>query len=158
MHLYRWLLLVVVVGSIFTLDRWSKRWAETSLDPPSPFESLSFVDFKYYQNTGIAFGMFPRGGKIVIAFTTLAVFLLLACYRSIPDKDLLSLIALAFMMGGALGNLYDRIFLKYVIDFIYVRLWPFPFNVADSCISGGAILLIVSSLLGKKTSNAPDPV
>ncbi len=109
-----------------------------------------FFNMTYIQNRGAIFGFFSQSGSqlvyILLTLTSLAALALVVYYffKTPPDEKLMK-ISLSFILGGALGNLADRIFRGYVVDFMdfYVKKWHWPsFNVADSCITIGAILLI----------------
>jgi signal peptidase II len=103
-------------------------------------------------NTGAAFSMFAETASpdtvryILIAFSVIAVLVLLAMLWRVGRTLSLSTVALALILGGAFGNLYDRVKYKHVVDFLEVRIyhyhWP-DFNVADSCIVIGACLLLL---------------
>jgi signal peptidase II len=103
-------------------------------------------------NTGAAFSMFAENASpetvrnILIAFSVVAVIVLFGMLWRIGRVLTVSSFALALILGGAFGNLYDRIRYHYVIDFLEVHIvhyhWP-DFNVADSCIVIGACLLLI---------------
>jgi signal peptidase II len=103
-------------------------------------------------NTGAAFSMFAESASpetvryILIAFSVIAVVVLLAMLWRVGRVLTVSSVALALILGGAFGNLYDRVRYSYVVDFLEVRIyhyhWP-DFNVADSCIVIGACLLLI---------------
>ena len=109
-----------------------------------------FFNITFIQNRGAIFGFFSQSGSrlvfLLLTLTSLAALGLVVYYffKTPPDEKLMK-ISLSLILGGALGNLGDRIFRGYVVDFIdfYVKKWHWPsFNVADSCITIGAILLI----------------
>ena len=103
-------------------------------------------------NTGAAFSMFAENASpatvrnILIAFSVVAVIVLFGMLWRVGRYFTVTSVALALILGGAFGNLYDRIRYHYVIDFLEVRIihyhWP-DFNVADSCIVIGACLLLI---------------
>jgi signal peptidase II len=103
-------------------------------------------------NTGAAFSMFAENASpvtvrnILIAFSVIAVIILLGMLWRAGRAVTLTSVALALILGGAFGNLYDRVRYHYVVDFLEVRIihyhWP-DFNVADSCIVIGACLLLI---------------
>lgn len=125
---------------IFVLDRISKIWVLSYLKPKGNIDVLPFFKLTYVQNTGAAFGSFQNGNTILILVSIIILFALIK-YR----KELFALGKIAswgwlFIIGGALGNLYDRIFIGYVVDYFNFIVWP-VFNVADSFITVGAIML-----------------
>ncbi len=125
--------------------------------------------FKYVENPGAAWGMFgglPDGLRVPFFFgvSVLAIGFLLAFFRRLPGDQRLLQVALALVLGGALGNFVDRILRGYVIDFIDLhwqndpRLhWP-TFNVADIGISVGVALLLSHTLFGRHPLPAPAEV
>ena len=125
---------------IFALDRISKIWALAYLKEIGNINVLPFFKLTYVQNTGAAFGSFQNGNTALI-FVSIIVLLALIKYR----KDIFILGKTAawgwvFIIGGAFGNLYDRIFIGYVVDYFNFIVWP-VFNIADSFITVGAIML-----------------
>ena len=113
-------------------------------------------------NTGAAFSMFAESASpdtvryILIAFSVIAVVVLLGMLWRVGRELTLSSAALALILGGAFGNLYDRVRYRYVVDFLEVHLgnyhWP-DFNVADSCIVIGACLLLIEIFRPQPTEN-----
>ena len=107
------------------------------------------------QNTGGAWGLLPSGNKIFVAFAAVAIVSLLYAYHRIARNDLLVASAFALALGGAIGNLTDRLRYGYVVDFFDVRIihWPI-FNVADSAISLGIVLLLAHYLRSMRAESA----
>lgn len=95
-------------------------------------------------NTGIAFGFFRDQGIVFIIIPVIAIILLIFnVYYYRQNNEVLNrryVIAFSLILGGAMGNLFDRITYGYVIDFIDLRVWP-VFNVADSAITIGAVII-----------------
>jgi signal peptidase II len=143
--------LFLVVGTL-VLDRWTKAWIQKGFDLN---ESISVIDgffnITYVQNTGVAFGIFssissPAKSLLLSIFTACAAVVVVVYSVRSPARNRLLQIALALILGGALGNLYDRIAYGFVVDFVefYVGAYHWPaFNVADSAISVGVLLLAV---------------
>ncbi|MDQ3855071.1 MAG: signal peptidase II [Chloroflexota bacterium] len=99
--------------------------------------------FRLVHNTGAAFGML-RDASVLFSVAAVAVALGVVFYsRRIASASLLVRVVLGLELGGALGNLLDRIRYGHVIDFIDVRLWPYVFNVSDACITIGVCLLLL---------------
>ncbi len=100
-------------------------------------------------NTGIAFGLFKDQGAVFIVIPIIAIVLLaynIFYYKSNEEKlSRLYIIAFSLILGGAIGNLIDRIVYGYVIDFIDFRIWP-VFNIADSAITVGAIIIALQCI------------
>lgn len=151
---YRWLILTVVV---LILDQWTKHLALAHLQPYQPVEVMAYFNLKLAFNPGAAFsfladqGGWQRWFFVVLTFGISGV-LLVWLFRLEKTQRILA-IALALILGGAIGNVYDRLLYGHVVDFIDWHAagyhWP-AFNIADSAIVGGAVLLFVDSLFSKK--------
>ncbi len=155
---HRRLLVAGIVVAVVALDQATKAWATTGLrDGPVSIVG-STVEFQLARNTGSAFSLFQT---LTPLLAVLAVGLVAILVRTMNrTEDLTLLVALALVLGGALGNVSDRLFRApgflhgAVVDFIKVGSWP-TFNVADSAITIGAVLLVGWSLLSSR-SVAPD--
>lgn len=146
----RWLWLSLAV---LMLDQISKHWVLNHLAINERIPVVPFFDITLRYNTGAAFSFLAQaggwaawffGGIAVIA----SVVIIILLRRLSKDKRWLA-IALALILGGALGNLQDRIYHGYVVDFLlfYVGEWQWPaFNVADSAICIGAAMMIIAVL------------
>lgn len=146
----RWLWLVVV---IVVLDQVTKLLASHYLQLHQPLAVLPGLNLTLTHNTGAAFSFLSDAGGwqrwlFIALAVVLSVVILIWLLRLPRDKRWLAG-ALALVLGGALGNLWDRVFLSYVIDFIdvYYGTWHWPaFNVADSSICIGAAMLIIDTI------------
>jgi len=98
------------------------------------------LELTFIKNTGIAFGLLKNLQPIMITITILIIAIIIYYLKDIKDRNLA--ITISLILGGAFGNLVDRIFYGAITDFIKISIWP-VFNVADACISVGAILLII---------------
>ncbi len=110
------------------------------------------IRFEYCRNTGMAWGLLKNARFYFIAVTILLtaflLYFMIRRHRTIPKLVQLSL---TLILSGAIGNLIDRLFLGYVRDFIAFDFIDFPvFNIADACVTTGAILLIISLLLTRQ--------
>ena len=142
----------VIVITILALDRWTKSLIQSRLDLNDSISVIDgFFNITYVRNTGVAFGVFssissPAKSIILSGFAMLAAALVIAYSLRTPLRNRLLQVALALILGGALGNLYDRLAYGYVVDFLefYVHSYSWPsFNVSDSAISIGVILLAI---------------
>ena len=148
--LTRWL---VLAGCLLIVDQLTKLWFDSSLRYGERVQVLPFFDFTLLYNPGAAFSFLAdQAGWQRWFFTALglgaAVFMLWMMHTNRTQRRLL--LALALILSGALGNVIDRIAYGHVIDFLlfYWQNWYYPaFNVADSCITLGAILLILDEIL-----------
>ena len=146
-----WLLMSVL---IVVLDLWTKGLATESLILYRPVELTSWLNMTLAHNYGAAFSFLSdAGGWQRWLFTGLAsvvTLVLIVWLLRLPAKEKLTAAALGMIIGGAVGNLIDRIINGYVVDFIdvYYNDWHWPaFNLADSAITGGVILLLLDGLL-----------
>ena len=145
---WHWLAVSVLV---IALDLITKAIIQKSLTPGETVVVTPFFNLVLAFNTGAAFSFLADAGgwqrEFFIAMTVVISIFLLWMMRHHPHNRLLCL-ALALVFGGAMGNLYDRVVLGHVVDFIQLhaggRAFP-AFNVADSAISVGAVLLILDS-------------
>ena len=143
------------------LDQYTKGLASSALEYARPVPVFPWFNLTLHHNTGAAFSFLAgAGGWQRYFFATIAVVisgvLVVWLYR-LPRNQTLLALALALIIGGALGNLWDRLALGYVVDFISVhyREHYFPaFNVADACISVGAACMLLDAFLHR---DAPQP-
>lgn len=141
------LLLVLIAGSVLALDFVTKRWATEALSRRPPVEIVGeYVRFTYTRNSGVAFGL-GAGSKFPYAiFSIAAALIILYLFLSRRVVGLGREIALSLILGGALGNLVDRLTTGEVVDFIEIGWdrWHWPvFNVADSAVSVGVVLFAI---------------
>ena len=151
-HLFWPLSAVIVIADFIT-----KRMALHSLQEGESVRVLGdYLRFSLGFNNGIAFGLsqYDSARPILIVFTIIAVAGIIWIYRTTDAAQKLQIIALGMILGGAMGNLLDRFQrVQGVVDFIDVgigtaRFWTF--NIADSAITVGAVLLIISSMFSPK--------
>jgi len=149
----KWLWVSVVV---LVLDQCTKLLADTLVGPYQSVELLPFLALRMAYNYGAAFSFlgdasgWQRWFFIILALVVMGI--LLAWLRRLPPGDTTARLALVLILGGAAGNLIDRLVYGYVIDFIdvFYGSWHWPtFNIADSAISVGAFLLILDAFRGQ---------
>lgn len=136
------------VAFVFLLDRFTKLAALFWLQD-SPIEVFPFFHLRYVENTGAAFGIMQNGNLSLIFIMIGIVVYLLKSWKELCSYGKIVEWGCIFILAGALGNLYDRITLGFVVDFLDFRVWP-VFNVADSFITIGACLFVISLFIGKK--------
>jgi signal peptidase II len=142
---------------VFIIDQATKIWALNKLIIGNPIKILPFLNFTLVHNEGIAFGIFNDGGPIkdflLITITILATIFLLIFYFKMLNPNGFKTIIFAFVFGGAIGNIYDRVTRGYVVDFIDVYFknfhWP-VFNIADTFITIGLILIFYLQIFKKE--------
>ena len=146
-----WLLLSALV---IVLDWETKRWASESLQLYRPQEIFSWLNMTLAHNYGAAFSFLSdAGGWQRWMFSVLASvvsLVLIVWLIRLPRSEWLTGVSLSLIIGGAIGNLIDRIRLGYVVDFVdvFFRDWHYPaFNVADSAITVGVVLLLLDGIV-----------
>ena len=152
--------------AVLVLDQWTKHLAETSLAGRPPVTLVpGFLDLVHVENTGVAFGLFAAGSSTVgvLGLTLLgmiALGLVLYYFWRTPETNRVVLVSLALILGGAVGNLIDRVMSGSVTDFIdaYVGThhWP-TFNAADSAITVGIVLLSIDALFARRQAEPVEP-
>jgi signal peptidase II len=131
---------LAVVAAVLGLDYLTKHTVATSTAAEEGRSVFLGVHLVHVRNNGVAFGFFSGGGAIVLAITFVALALLVLYLLRRPDRQGLWL-ATGLLLGGALGNLIDRLAHGAVTDFIKLPLWP-AFNVADMAITIGVLALL----------------
>ena len=137
-------------AAVIALDQASKLWIEGSFEPYQRVALINgFFDLTLAYNTGAAFSFLADAGGwqrwFFTLLSSLIAVLLVVWLKRLPAGDRLNAAALALIIGGAVGNLIDRLAHGHVIDFLllYYRQWYWPaFNVADSAISIGVVLMV----------------
>lgn len=145
------LVLPIVAALILFADQASKRFVIARLVEGESRDIIpwlaSIVHVTHVTNTGAAFGLFPNWGDFFVVVAALVIVLLVLYYLQMSDGQWLVQIALALQLGGALGNLIDRLRRGFVVDFIDLNFWPLRewpvFNLADSSIVVGVIMLVL---------------
>jgi len=141
---------LITVTTIVFLDRFLKIYFSNSLSLGESWPVLRGIfHITLVHNTGIAFGLFKNKGIVFIIIPLIAIILLIFnIYYYRNNQEELSrtyIVAFSLILGGAIGNLIDRIYFGYVIDFLDFRVWP-VFNVADSAITIGAAIILLKCI------------
>ena len=141
---------LIIVSAVVVLDQITKYLVSTSISPFDSVEILPFLHIVNIQNTGAAFGIFKNLGSNVFIWVSVVaiIFVIVLIIQSTYSRFGLSL-----LLGGAIGNLIDRIRFGKVVDFIDASVgeyhWP-AFNVADSCLTIGILIILVFSFRKKR--------
>ncbi len=138
----------VLAALVIGLDQLTKRTVADGIPLGTERRLLPGVHLVHVRNNGVAFNFLSGGGAIVLAFTLVALVVLVTFLVLRPQHRLLWLPA-GLLVGGAVGNLIDRIANGYVTDFIKLPDWP-AFNVADMAITFGVIALVLVLELGSR--------
>jgi signal peptidase II len=155
----KYLILIVIFCGVFFFDQFTKAYVRRSLHEYQSVEVIEgFFHITHVKNTGAAFGLLagPSHPLRTIFFAVIAgvaIGAILFIYRKIRDDDTLHALAFSFLLGGAAGNLVDRVWMGQVTDFLdfhwYDYHWP-AFNFADSAICGGIGLILLNMLMGAR--------
>lgn len=141
-------LCLIVIAVVSASDQLSKLWIRTHLAPGESLPITDRLSLIYIGNTGSAFGVLANQTFLLIIISIAALLFILLFLRYLSLATTLSVVSLGLIMGGAVGNLIDRLRFGYVTDFIYFRLWGnfhWPaFNIADTALVVGVCVLIYS--------------
>jgi signal peptidase II len=158
----KYLILIVVFCGVFFFDQITKSYVHRTLYEFQSVEIIKdFFHITYVRNTGAAFGLLagpahPLRTALFVVISGVAIGVILLIYRKIEDDDTLHALAFSFLLGGAVGNLVDRVWMGQVIDFLdfhwYDHHWP-AFNFADSAICGGIGLILLNMLMGSRRTS-----
>jgi signal peptidase II len=140
-------LFLIIAAFVVALDQISKLWVSSHLELYETIPLVGCLSLTHVRNTGSAFGLFANQAFLLTLVAIVGLVVILLFYRYLSRFNILGILALGLIFGGALGNLIDRLRFGYVTDFVDVRLWGdfhWPtFNVADSAITVGSIVLAV---------------
>ena len=136
---------LLVMLAALVADQFSKYIVLTSMYPGQSIPETGLFRLTYVTNTGSAFGLFPNQTFFLIIASFIGIAILLAFYHIHRVSSPILRISLGLQLGGAIGNLMDRLRLGYVVDFLDVGAWP-VFNLADSAIVVGLIGLVFTML------------
>ncbi|TFF25457.1 signal peptidase II [Jiella endophytica] len=146
---------IVVVALSVLLDQLVKAIVVATMPLGSAIELLPFLALYHARNTGIAFSMFAGLGDIGLSLLAAAVLaVVLYLWWKTPAERRLTHFGLAVIVGGAIGNLIDRVRLGYVVDYVYFHTPAFDFavfNLADACITVGAIIILLDEFILART-------
>jgi signal peptidase II len=141
-----WILIAAVLALV--ADQVTKHFITSSFLPGySVMVIPQLLKWTYERNTHGAFGLFGNNGLLLIGMAIVVLFIFWISFKDQAKRSRLVCIAFGMIVGGAIGNIVDRVHLGYVVDFIDLyRVWPNIFNVGDSCITSGVVLLLLASL------------
>lgn len=141
---------IIIAGVIILLDQISKLYIRIALAPGatwSPWEWLApYARIVHWYNTGVAFGMFQNGNTVFAILSALIAIAILFYTPKVINGYWLTTLCMGMVLGGAVGNLIDRLTIGHVIDFVSLGTFP-VFNVADSCITVGVAIFLVDMII-----------
>jgi len=133
---------------LLIIDQLTKWWMSSTLDEAVPNNLIgNVIRLTRVHNDGGAFGILPGGGIVFLIVSGIVALILFLILLTMQIDSRLIRTGMAFVLAGALGNLIDRIQWGYVLDFFEIRGFPI-FNVADACITVGAVFIVLSILFG----------
>ena len=144
---------------VLVLDQVAKAIIVAAIGPDQANSSInvigSWLSLEYVENRGAAFGLFSGAGPILLVAAMVMLLVLAWSVLNSPEQSMFHIVAFGLILGGALGNLLDRVRHGFVVDFISVGWWP-NFNLADSAICVGVLLMLFSWLVpGRQTLTLP---
>lgn len=165
MSLKKWLPVIVITGFVILLDQIAKWWIVSNLSIGETVPLLEglqpYLQITRTTNTGFAFGLASGGNLIILVLSSLITVGLLWMVYQLNETQRLQLVALAMIIGGASGNIIDRIRFSHVVDFVHIYIPDLISNVsnfADHFVVIGVGLLLIDSFLqeqGQKKNDSP---
>ena len=139
---------IIIIVSLVTLDQVTKAMAVSLLGKGGSVEVIPGIfRFTYVENRGAAFGMLSDNRWVFMILSTVAIIAMIIYLWKLRPDSVLACMAISMIIAGGIGNMLDRIYLGYVIDFFdfcaFPTLWMWVFNVADVCVCvGGGLLML----------------
>ncbi|MDX6454814.1 MAG: signal peptidase [Gaiellaceae bacterium] len=153
----QWLALAAIGFAAIAADQLTKYIVTSQLQLDEGLHVVGPFWIHHVQNSGIAFGLFASATAAVILLTAVAVSAMLIFFARSGARHPILPVALGLVIGGSLSNLLDRVRLGYVTDFLDLRYWP-AFNLADSFIVIGVLVLLAALVFAERRPRRPRPV
>lgn len=135
--------LCFIVAAVVLIDQFSKYLVVSTMEVGQSIPLIkNFLAITYVRNPGAAFGVLPHRTLFLIIVTVVVIGLIIFFYRIVPAGYVFLRLGMAFQLGGALGNLIDRVRSTSVVDFIDLKFFPPVFNLADTFIVFGVIIFL----------------
>lgn len=145
--MHMWIVPVLIAAVLVGVDQWTKYWAVTQLKPVGNITVVEgFLDFTFVENRGVAFGVFSGQKWLILVLTAAIIVFLLYFFVKMPRTREYQWVRAAMVpvLAGAVGNLLDRLFRGYVVDFFEITFISWPvFNMADIFVVTGVIALAI---------------
>ncbi|MGM0440809.1 MAG: signal peptidase II [Elusimicrobiota bacterium] len=132
-----------IIFSVFIIDQFLKFLVVVNMKIGESIELLPVLNITYLKNTGMAFSFLQGNNDVLLAVNIGIIVLLAGVLKFTSQKDKFAIVAYSLILGGALSNLWDRIFYEGVVDFINLKVWP-VFNIADTAITMAALIIVYS--------------
>lgn len=145
--------LIILIVTLLGIDQWTKKLVTSSMSEGETIGILNdFFHITYVKNHGVAFGMFQGKIKMISIVAIIAILgIIYFMIKQLKPHEIISKYAYAFILSGAIGNMIDRIYRGFVVDFADFRgIWKFVFNMADVWINVGVFLLILEVIILEK--------
>lgn len=142
--------LIILIVALLGIDQWTKELVARSMSEGDTIGILNdFFHVTYVKNHGVAFGMFQGEIKVISIVAIIAILgIIYFMIKQLKPHEIISKYAYAFILSGAIGNMIDRIYRGFVVDFADFRgIWKFVFNMADVWINVGLFLLILEVIV-----------
>jgi signal peptidase II len=157
-YILSYLFLFSIAGSMILLDQFTKGWVRTNVPSGSIFMPdfwlTPFARIMNWHNSGAALGLFQGAGSIITILSFVVSIAIIYYFPQIPAREWAMRLSMSLLLGGAIGNVLDRLFHGYVTDFI--SIWRLPvFNIADLCITSGVVILAFGMLLDEIKRRKP---
>lgn len=140
-------MLVLLSGTVIGLDQWTKAIVRNSLEFGKAWDKMDwlapYARIVHWHNSGVAFGMFQSAGKTFSILPIIVSLVIIYYFFQVPRHEWPLKLAMGLQLGGAVGNLIDRLRFGYVTDFISVGNFP-VFNIADSSVTVGVAVLLLA--------------
>jgi len=150
---------VVIAAIVVAIDQITKMMAIRAFGPPEAGVSKVIIprvlDFRHDENTGAAFNLFQGRSTTLLLIGVIVIGVLIYYYRALPQGQPVLRLAVGGVLGGAVGNIIDRIRLGHVTDWIHITHYP-TFNIADSCITVGMLTLAISLVFMDRSARRND--
>ena len=152
----QWAGLAAIAVAAFAADQVTKRVVTSEMELGREIDIVGPFTLHHVRNSGIAFGLFSNATPVVILLTGAAVAWMLWFFWRSGSRHPILPVSLGFVIGGSLANLFDRVRLGYVTDFLDLAYWP-AFNLADTFIVVGVAILFIALLLADRPPRRPRP-
>jgi signal peptidase II len=158
-YLSSYLFLFSIAGLMIFLDQFTKGWVRTNVPSGSiympDFWLTPFARIMNWHNSGAALGLLQGFGGVITVLSFVVSIAIIYYFPQIPSREWTLRLSMSLLLGGAVGNVLDRLYQGYVTDFI--SIWRLPvFNIADLCITSGVVILALGMLLDEIKKRKPN--
>ncbi len=138
---------LIIIAALTAVDQFTKMLIVTNVKPVGHIDLIpGFLEFRYLENTGTSFGLFPDSAWFFAIFSILLSAVIVVILFKYKQHDFFTYFGCITVVAGGIGNVIDRIMFGYVIDFIHFSFFDYIFNFADSCVVAGIIAISIHIL------------